>query len=721
MALDRYSFCPGGTGKKIKFCECCRDIVTQLEQLQRSLQGDQRLSALEQVRKLRAEHGDRASLLAIECLLEDELEQTQQHAATLAVFAEKYPGNPVVLAETALTLADTEGAEAAVASLQRAIGACTEHFPARVFDAIGILGRMLISGGDIMSGRAHLVLELSLTEGKSTEAAMLLSRISGAADLPLLLRDDHRLKRCSTGSAFAAACDGALGLARRGAWLAACEALEKISGAAPEEPSIWHNLGILKAQLADHDGAAKALRTYAALPIPADDAVEAEALAQLLSTSEGDDVVELVAATWTISDAGDAQTRLSGSPRAWRETFDPAQMAAADAPPPLAIFRLLDQPEASATGLTLDTVPLVLGQIAVFGRQTDRQPRVEIIATRGNELDQARATAGEILGQPLEAAEQETVLRKVSALQQALTVRWHLPDDCTAEQQRSLSQQQRRRIILERWPDIPNPALGGRTPRALAQEPAGQIPLSAAVLNLELSGARIPNDPVFAELRQQLGVPTPAPIDPSGDGFDIRAIPAPRLMRLEASKLKDDALKMGYRRAVWLHFSPAIFVLAQEVTQRPSLASEREMADPAEANAMLAEVAESAADRVRYLDAARQITLKRGESWARWDLAELAVAMSDGDGDRMEQLLEHLQQRHAREPGVNEALVQLLVQAGLIDPTTGAPLGPAGGPEALAGSGTGPASAAPQIWTPGSASPAPAAGGKKPVIWTPGS
>jgi len=722
MSLDRYSFCPGGTGKKVKFCECCRDIIPQLEQLQRSLGGDQRLASLEQVRKVRAEHGDRASLLAIECLLEDELDQAEQHAATLAVFAEKYPGNPVVLAETALRRADAAGPPAGIEPLQRAIAACTEHFPARVFEAIGILGRMLIGSGYIMSGRAHLVLELSLTEGKSEEAASLLSRLSGAADLPLLLRDDHRLQRCAAGSAFAAACDGALALARRGAWLAAAEALEKISGVASSESSIWDNLGILKANLADQAGAAAALRTYAALPLPEDDAVEAEALAQLLAPTEEDDLVELVAATWTIPDATEAQSRLAGSRLAWRERFDPAHMAGDDSPPPLAIFRLLDRPAPeNATGLTLDTVPHVLGQIAVFGRQTDREPRVEIIAARGSELDQARSAAGEVLGQSLEAAEEEVVLRKVSLLQRALTVRWHLPDDSTVEQQRELSAQQRRRIVLERWPGLPNPGLGGRKPQELANEPSGKIPLAAAVLNLELSGARVPNEPVFVKLRQQLNLPTLGPIDPSAAGFDIKGISACRLMRLDVAKLTDEALHLAFRRAVWLHFSPAIFVLAQEITRRPSLAEKPGAVDQAEAFAMLAEVAESAADRVHYLNSARQISLKRGESCARWDLAELAVALTDGDQQRSEQLLEHLQQRHAREPGVNEALMQLLVQAGLIDPVTGAPMGPDGAPEAIGEPGVQPASAAPQIWTPGSATPAPAAGGKKPVIWTPGS
>ena len=55
MAIDSYAPCPGGTGKKIKFC--CSDLVGDLEQLDRLIEGDQITAALDQaLEELRPHH-----------------------------------------------------------------------------------------------------------------------------------------------------------------------------------------------------------------------------------------------------------------------------------------------------------------------------------------------------------------------------------------------------------------------------------------------------------------------------------------------------------------------------------------------------------------------------------------------------------------------------------------------------------------------------------------
>ena len=54
MPLDPYSPCPGGTGKKIKFC--CHELLGDLEQLDRLVEGEQIQAALEQVVRLSDKH-----------------------------------------------------------------------------------------------------------------------------------------------------------------------------------------------------------------------------------------------------------------------------------------------------------------------------------------------------------------------------------------------------------------------------------------------------------------------------------------------------------------------------------------------------------------------------------------------------------------------------------------------------------------------------------------
>lgn len=63
MSLDPYKPCPCGGGKKVKFC-CCKDVVNELGEVTRAIEGEQRLAALEKLNKLMAAKGDRAALLA---------------------------------------------------------------------------------------------------------------------------------------------------------------------------------------------------------------------------------------------------------------------------------------------------------------------------------------------------------------------------------------------------------------------------------------------------------------------------------------------------------------------------------------------------------------------------------------------------------------------------------------------------------------------------------
>ena len=58
MPVDPYAACPGGTCKKVKFC--CPDLVGDLEQLDRLIEGDQISAALEQVKRLSEKHPRRA-------------------------------------------------------------------------------------------------------------------------------------------------------------------------------------------------------------------------------------------------------------------------------------------------------------------------------------------------------------------------------------------------------------------------------------------------------------------------------------------------------------------------------------------------------------------------------------------------------------------------------------------------------------------------------------
>ena len=86
MAFDSYSICPCGTGKKIKFC--CPELLGELEQLDRLVEGDQTEAALEQVIRLLEKHPKKACLLATRTKLELATKRFNEAAVTSRAFLE---------------------------------------------------------------------------------------------------------------------------------------------------------------------------------------------------------------------------------------------------------------------------------------------------------------------------------------------------------------------------------------------------------------------------------------------------------------------------------------------------------------------------------------------------------------------------------------------------------------------------------------------------------
>ncbi|MCE9547437.1 MAG: hypothetical protein K8T25_18350 [Planctomycetia bacterium] len=713
MAFDRYAACPCGTGKKIKFC--CPDLVTELEQIHRLLEADQRLAALDKVRKARAAHDDRACLLGIECVIEAELGQEEQLAKTMATFEQKHPDNPVMLAELALHRADTSGtAVAGIEPLQRAIAGIKQEIPHRVFEVLGMLGQALLSEGRILAARAHLLLCATISGAEETSAAALLMRLNRATSVPLLLKQDYHFELPPEGFAHEQEFRTALDLAMRGAWLAAAARFANVARKEEDTPAVWHNLALVRAYVGDQDGAVSALRKLAALDVPADDAIEAAALAQLIDGVDVKQRVDILAATWPIEDAAALQSQLQADGRTLHLPLDPVEMAQSDQPPPQGAFRLLDRPmPESGVNLTEEAAPRILADLFVFGRETDRPPRLEVIAARGQELDAAVRMLADVMGRELGSPESEEVVRTVPAIQQALSWRYQLPNDTPPAKREELARLQQRNVLLELWPNYPNPVLGGKAPKEAAGDPAWQIRLSGAVLNLEQAAytGGTHDAELFTMLRQQLGVAEPQPIDPHDVDMDM--LPTVRLPRLEVEKLSDEQLLRAYQQASWLHYRAAILPLAAEVVRRPSL---DEQADKAEAFGLLAQSTDDPVARMNYLAEARRVALSRNESCAPWDLTELATHLVQGNAAEAERLLHHLNQRHGREPGVAEALTSLLQRMGLLDPSDRMQT------SALGAAASQPAAPAPSgLWTPDSPSAPAAAGAKKSVIWTPGS
>ena len=705
MALDPYSPCPGGKGKKVKFC--CPDLLNELEKIQRMLAGDQQRACLDYITQLEQKFPDRACLLTTKAILQGELGDAEGAKATTGKVLAAEPDNPVALAEAALLSISSEGARSGVEPLQRAIAAGKETMAANVFEALGALAGALAAEGYWAAALAHAAMLLAIRPDHRA-AYEILFGICSSREVALPFKDYRRpFDEGPVESAWQKDFEAALDAAQSFRWLEAAERLARLAERAPQAPAVWRNLARLRGYLADEAAAAEAYRRYARLDVALDDAVEAEMMAQLTAAENEQDRVDLVFLEYPINDLEQLDGRLGSCPYAERLNPDEAVWDDPDQPPPRTAFMLLDRPlPASAAGLTLADVPHTVCQLFLFGRETDRPARMSLAVHR-DQLTAAQARLAEVAGDSLGSAGAEQVIGSSSRIDRVMKANWRLPRDTTLDQLQSLNMQHVRKAYFETWPKTPSALFGGQTPEAAAGDPAFKTPLLAAILILELTAEDESLD--FNELRGRLGLPLESEIE-LGDK-NPSDFPVAYLHRLAADKLTDDELAGVYHTSFLTNARRAQRKFAAEAVARP----DQGKIDKSQAYGLLASFAKTFDQALECIDQARKAAEAAGKSSAPWDLEELTLRLGHGDGAGAERVLHHIQSAHGREPGVRQRLMQLFYQAGLID-EQGRPVGrPAEEPAGIVVPG-GSTEAAGKLWTPG----AETGEGKKSALWVPG-
>ncbi len=455
----------------------------------------------------------------------------------------------------------------------------------------------------------------------------------------------------------------------RGAWRLTADKLVTLAEKAGDWPAICHNLAVLRTWLAD-PRAVEAWHKYAGQAIPLDDAVEAEAMAQTLDP-EAVEEVDVVTLDYEVLDGETLHAQLMANPRSLTMPIDLARLGTENEPPPRGAYWLLDRApsEGDAKAIGRDQIPRVVGHVFLFGKQTDRPARLELTAYR-TELEEAKRVAAEMGGDSLGAPGEEKVQTRVPAVQHLLSFNWRLADDTPPEKRLELVNQERREVLLNRWPAMPQKIFGGKSAQQVAGEPAMRNPLLAAILLVEMSVDPLTSDFDFNELCAKLGLPLAEPIDPRTQVPD--RLPLVRLGRVEVKQLTDEQLVRFYLRADAYRHIVALRKAAHEILARPSLEGakigrEREL-HRSEVLGLLAQIEPDTAKAIDYLNQAREAAASGKVSTAPWDLAELGLRIARGEVAEADRLLQHIRSEHIREPGVAQALMQILVDAGIIGP-----------------------------------------------------
>ena len=711
MSIDAYSLCPGGTGKKIKFC--CGDFLAELQKIDRMVEGEQYLACLKHIDHLMEQElgRDRPCLLATKCVLLRATDQPEAAATTATAFLAKHPNNQIALSELAILAAEND-ARQALGLVHRAFRAATGAISGRTYQAMSVTAGALLREGLPLPARALLQLQCDIAEDDDRPVE-LLSALSQATDIPLLLRDDPPLASCPDGAPWKDRFAEVIQAVAAGDWPTGADRLAALAADVPDSPAVWRNLATLRGWSADNAGCIDALRKYSALRAREadglEDAVEAEAEAMFLSDDPLGDRLEMFKLIWTVNDVERAHEAFLSSPRFRAIAFNPAQFSDGQTPPPKAAYMLLDRPlPESAEGLSAETMPRLLGQALLFGRQTDREARLDVMGVAGDELAAVAGMVRQAAGDAVDPQPKEEVVGHWSASQKLMRPAWQPPRDIAPERLRSLLDQYQRDAILNQWPDLKLGILDGRSPREGAGDEGKRVRLLAAILVLEHWSERLPGQLDFNELRTRLGLPLLGPIDPREQ--PVENLPTVRLGRLSVERLSDKELLAAYYRAGAFGIRPAMRSFAEAVVNRPSFADSDERLH---AYSILARNEEDMPRALEYVEQGRRAAEAKKESSASWDLMELSLRFAHRDGQQAMRLIEHLQKHHLEEPGVGEALTRMLIDVGLLRPDGTPAFGPETPEPAMATAGE-PATEPGGLWTPDSAQPG--SGGK---LWTP--
>ena len=734
MAIDTYAPCPGGTGKKIKFC--CADLVGDLEQLDRLIEGDQISAALDQVRRLADKHPGRPCLMATRTKLELGTKQFAEAAVSSQSFLTAHPENPLALGQAAVTDAVAGRVQEAAALFDKArIAALAAGRAEGGHDVSPELVRIaatLVQAGAQLGhvGFAQGIVEWLFDRGLgSDEERRLLAAIVGSAGVPPALRTKVRLAATATDAAWRPEFDAALEHARQWRLSKALTAFCSLKGVAGESRELFTNIALVCEMLARPFEAAEAWLAVAKLrDVPPDDAVEATGRAIALETEADPDRSPLVSFATSIAalavGTGEEGTtalelledKLRHDDRCETAPFDRSSWVSRGAAPPRSVWRIYEP----VTGG--DRPARMLASLLVFGRQTDREPEA-VLQGFAPDVAEARPIAEQLLGCTFTGAETAAGMPATPPTSWLMGAQFRMPapepptappaagspclfDTLMARQQSALWSR-----FVDRWPETPLPELLGKTPRQALADAEGARRVAALVTEGEATSRRRDAADAWTAVRERLGMPAAAPIVAAKP---LESVPPFRWHRLDMSQVDLDQLRGVLVTSVDAGFDRAAERAAEAVVTRGDTTPE----DRWEAYGVLEERADSTVRKLELLGELRGIAKMLKANDGMLDVAELRVRLQRGDQADIMRLLDHLRREHTRDQQVLQSLAEVLMEAGIdLNALAGRTAGgmPGAAPPGMPAAA--PAAEPGKLWTPGGES---AGGGEKKTIWTPG-
>lgn len=705
MEIDLYQPCPCHAEKKIKFC-CGKDVTAGLKEVLTLHESRQTAAALDQLKRLIDQHGPTDCLLLARSQLELNLGDPAAAEVTVRAFLGKNPGHAAGHERLATTLALQRRAAEAWSSLQDAMDHLTgSQIPVTFANGFRAVGWALAADGLVIAARGHAQMACFLDGSKTHDDRLSVTVDGMARNNPLLARsfDLLPLPEGAPESAWSKKYGNAVRATARRQYRKAAALIARALEAAPGEPRLLMAAALVSASFADPAATTTAFERLAACErLTMAERVEAMALAQLHDRpSEGPthDVVEF---EWPVLDFERLRERMdAGSHLAPVDLSQAADQFDEDSPPPRGAWTLLDRPPLKADQVAAAShtdIPVVVGRLYLFGRETDREPRLTTLVVRDNRSETAlawlRKELDELVGDPREEVSGNTPVETA-----ATTVSWHLPPGTSRADYERLTRDRQFFVAREVIPDVRFASLGQRTLREAAADPGWRLAAQALVTSLEFGNdARAWGEEWGVAAREAAGLP-PIP-SPRMEDLQQDNQTAGLLARFVAPESLSSAHLAGL---VQLASARQDFRVLRRLA--PILLSRNDLGESAEERAalemrlhlILSDVTNDDHQAFEHLGQARVAARKCGAPVGLVLVREFEQSLLRERFDRLQPLLRELELHHLRDDRVAQELGRVLVNYGLIT-ADGQVMLPAAGPSA--------AEPASKVWTPETAEPA---------------
>ncbi len=713
MDIDIYKACPCQSGKKIKFC-CSKDILLELKEVLSLHHGKQFVAALEKLTRLRDKHGPRACLLGLQTHILIHLKEYEQARQVNNGFLQANPRNPLGYQHEALLLAAEGRAADAVEALQNGLDACPQQqVPVTMANAFRTVGMLLMSQGQVVAGRAHLVFAAELREGDNEVASQLILQSLRSGDIPLILKSEFPITLPKNSQEpWLDKFLNALRFSSIGRWRAARLLMDQLNDAFPRQPAIWQAIAVWSMYLADAARAEEAFRQYSDLEaVDFDDAVDALATAMVIDDAPITDAFDFVQITYSVDNLTTVSEMALACPNIVSGTIYSQAFIDPEAPPPQAAFLLLDSDEIKHAGETLpEKFPVVIGEMLLYGRQTNRDPRLEFFTVRDGSVDETLSALHKALGDGLLEKANEQVVEQISVLDHELNVKWHLPEDMSIDRRRDFVRQQRHREFMEVLPGVPFHSLQGRNLREAAGDPGLLKNAAAIVLMIEQGADSLSTDVFdFDQLREQLNLPVPQSVDLETRHFD--ELSPVQMQRVDFARVSDELLIKAYVLASSCGNLRVLRATGPIILQRPEM---EKMIRFELIYVVMARLTPDTDQALELMQKARKHALAADRSIGGLLIDELELRLERNRPDGCQELLRVLQAHHLKDPQNQYRLAAVLQRFGIMgaDGRMRSDAGEADEPVAAA-------AAVGELWTPGEAGPAETESEGKSGLWLP--